>query len=227
MEDQRHQIVLRINSANRTSLTPTTLKYADVVIEFSDPASVMKNISMCLECEVPIVVGTTGWYKELDNVKQLCIERNGSLVYASNFSIGMNIFFEVNRKLAEMMRSQKEYAPEITETHHHEKKDIPSGTAISLAKEIIDHSSSGKHWVSSTSSFRPKNFSSSELIILSHREENVTGKHSVTYISPFDKIEINHEAFSRVGFANGALLAAEWIADKKGFYEFREILKLL
>ncbi len=227
MENEGHKTVLRINSYNRSSLTCEKLKGADAAIEFSTPHSVMENIRMCLECKVPVVVGTTGWYDQLDDVKRWCTELNGSIVYASNFSIGMNLFFEINRKLAEMMKPQTEYTPEIIETHHMQKRDIPSGTSISLAKDIIDNSPAINKWVSASSSARSKSVSPSELIILSHREENVTGIHTIIYVSSVDKIEIKHEAFSRAGFANGALLAAEWIVDKKGCYEFREIVKML
>jgi 4-hydroxy-tetrahydrodipicolinate reductase len=220
-----HEIVLKINSSNRQALTKEQLSDCEVAIDFSTPASVIANIQLCLEAGVPMVIGSTGWYDHLEEVKKLCEEKQGAIIYASNFNIGVNILFELNKKLAILMKSRSEYIPAVTEIHHKEKKDMPSGTAISLAKDILKESALKKSWVN----FSPGNSfeqtaNSPELIILSQREDNVIGIHNVEYISPADKIEIRHEAFSREGFASGGLLAAEWIVKRKGFYEFREIL---
>ena len=213
-----HEVILKVNSTNRQAITAEQLKGADAVIEFSSPHSVINNIKLCLEAGVPLVVGTTGWQDHLPVVKQWCLEKNGSLVYASNFSVGVNIFFNINRRLAALMKSREEYGVKITETHHTEKKDAPSGTAISIANDILSESPLKTSWVNHESD------NSSELIILSRREENVIGIHAIEYFSAVDKIEIKHEAFSREGFARGAILAAQWLMGKRGFFEFSEIL---
>lgn len=223
-----HEVVLKINSSNRPSITSELLKEAEVAIDFSSPDSVRENIKLCLEAGIPLVTGTTGWYDHLEEVKKWCRNANGALIYASNFSIGVNIFFELNRVLASLMKSRREYEPKISETHHLQKKDAPSGTAISLANDIIELVSGKSNWVNiKPGDSPPKNDNRTDLIILSHRIENVTGMHAVEYISSIDKIEIKHEAFSREGFAMGAIAAAEWIRDKKGIFEFRDIINKL
>jgi 4-hydroxy-tetrahydrodipicolinate reductase len=213
-----HEVILKVNSSSRSDLTVEQLKGADAVIEFSSPQSVLNNIKLCLDAAVPMVVGTTGWQDYLPEVKQWCLEKNGSIIYASNFSVGVNIFFNINRRLAELMKSRDEYNVKITETHHTEKKDAPSGTAISIANDILRESSFKTSWVNHETD------NSSELIILSRREENVIGIHAIEYSSAVDSIEIKHEAFSREGFARGAILAAQWLRGKQGFFEFSEIL---
>jgi len=220
LQEHRHEIALKINSLNRSTMTPELLRNADVAIEFSNPASTIENIQLCLRSGIPVAVGTTGWYDRLAEVKTRCEENNGAVVYASNFSIGVNIFFEINRRLAQLMQDRKEYKPMITEVHHTQKKDAPSGTAISLAKDMLQKLPGKTRWVNH------KSDSQSELIILSRREENVVGIHAVEYSSEVDRIEIKHEAISRAGFAAGAILAAEWIIGKKGMFEFREMLNL-
>lgn len=220
------KVVLKINSANRSLIKVEDLRKADVVIEFSNPGSVLENIQWCLNAGIPVIVGTTGWYEHLDQVKKWCSEKNGALVYASNFSIGVNIFFELNRRLAELMKTRPEFEPSITEIHHTQKKDAPSGTAITLANDLLKTSFSKKSWVNvSGSNAELKCDNPSEMIILSRREEAVVGIHTVEYKSSTDRIEIKHEAFSREGFAKGALAAATWIQNKKGVYEFREVMQ--
>lgn len=220
------KVILKINSANRSLVKVEDLRKADVVIEFSNPASVLENIQWCLNAGIPVVVGTTGWYEHLDEVKKWCSEKNGGLVYASNFSIGVNIFFELNRRLAELMKTRSEYEPSLTEIHHLQKKDAPSGTAITLANDLLKTALSKKSWVSISGNYTElKRDNPSEMIILSRREEAVVGTHTVEYKSPTDRIEIKHEAFSREGFAKGALAAAAWIQHKKGVYEFREVME--
>ncbi|MEO6168112.1 MAG: 4-hydroxy-tetrahydrodipicolinate reductase [Chitinophagales bacterium] len=220
------KVVLKINSANRSVVKVEELKKADVVIEFTNPGSVLDNIQWCLNAEIPIVVGTTGWYDHLEEVKKWCSGKNGGLVYSSNFSIGVNIFFELNRKLAELMKTRPEYEPSLTEIHHSQKKDAPSGTAITLANDLLKTSLSKKSWVNlSGSNAELKSDNPSEMIILSRREEAIVGTHTVEYLSTTDKIQIKHEAFSRMGFANGALAAAAWIWNNKGVYEFRDVIQ--
>lgn len=218
LREGKHGVNLKVTSANKHSITTSQLKNSDVVIDFSSPAAVIENIRFCLDADIPLVIGTTGWYDELEKVKSLCAEKNGAIIYASNFSIGVNIFFEINKELAELMKDRKEYEPRITEIHHRQKKDSPSGTAISLAKDILRTSDIKKQWVNHEQAL------SDELVILSQREGTHVGTHKVEYRSNTDRIEIIHEAFSREGFAQGAIRAAEWIRDKKGFYEFREVL---
>lgn len=228
VKEGKHEVVLKINAANRNSLTDSELRQSDVVIEFSNPASVLENIKWCLQVGVPVVVGTTGWYSTLGDVKKWCTEKNGTIIYASNFSIGVNIFFEVNRKLAALMKPRTEYEPKLTEIHHTQKKDAPSGTAITLANDLLKESLIKKAWVNNGVNIPDvKSNNPSELIILSRREEDVVGTHLVEYLSSTDKIEIKHQAFSREGFAQGALVAAEWIVDKKGIYEFGEVMRAL
>jgi 4-hydroxy-tetrahydrodipicolinate reductase len=217
--DHKHHVALKINSSNASAAIVNQLTEADVAIDFSTPDAVLQNIASCLIANVPLVIGTTGWYNHLNKVKDECMNVKGAIVYASNFSIGVNIFFELNRKLAELMKDRSDYVPSITEIHHTNKKDAPSGTAVSLAKDILNHSSSKKRWTNHQSD------NSDDLIILSQREGDVKGIHEVKYRSGIDEIMIRHEAFSREGFAKGAIFAAEWVHEKKGFYEFAEILK--
>jgi len=218
LKEGKHKIVLKINSANKNELTHFQLRNADAAIDFSNPEVVLQNIASCLMAHVPMVIGTTGWNDHLQQVKDECKKTNGAIVYASNFSIGVNILFEMNRKLAQLMKGRNDYEPSITEIHHTQKKDAPSGTAVTLAKDILNHSLSKKRWVNH------KSDKSDELIILSRREGEVKGIHEVKYTSDVDEIMISHEAFSREGFARGALFAAEWIHDRRGFFEFREVL---
>ena len=217
-KENSHQVALKISSHNTSDATVQQLQQADVAIDFSTPDAVLQNIASCLIANTPIVIGTTGWYQHLEKVKEECTKVKGSIVYASNFSIGVNIFFELNRKLADLMSTRTDYEPFITEIHHTQKKDQPSGTATSLADDILKRSPSKRHWVNYESPNKD------ELIILSRREGEVKGIHEVKYISKVDEISIRHEAFSREGFAKGAIFAAEWLHGKKGFYEFKEIL---
>lgn len=216
--DNVHEVILKADEFNRDSLSADDLKQADVAIDFSVPAAVMTNAALCLDAGLPLVIGTTGWYEQLGELKEWCKQKNGAIIYASNFSIGVNIFFEVNRRLSELMKDRNDYEPHITEIHHTQKKDAPSGTAITLAKDILKYSSQKRCWSNE------ENGKQDELIILSRREGDVKGIHEVKFTSAADEITIRHEAFSREGFARGAIYAAEWISGKKGFFEFREIL---
>jgi 4-hydroxy-tetrahydrodipicolinate reductase len=214
-----HEIIVKFNDPNDWVGQEATLAKADVAIEFSMPQSVVSNIFKCFDANTPVVVGTTGWFGELDHVKQVCNEHNRSILYASNFSIGVNLFFEVNRFLAKMMNEHEDYEVSVDETHHTAKLDSPSGTAIKLSNDIIDNVDRKDVWVNEKSE---KDY---ELDVISHRVENVPGTHIVKYESEIDDIEIKHTAKSRAGFAKGAVLAAEWLVDKKGVYTMSDLLK--
>lgn len=221
-------IVLKVDSNNRSALSIAALQQADVAIEFSNPASVLENIQWCFEAAVPVIVGTTGWYEHLDEVKAACFKENASVLFASNFSIGVNIFFALNRKLAQWMTTKPGYEPRIEETHHKAKKDAPSGTAITLANDLIQYSTFKEKWAGYLSQLpEALEHNPSELIILSRRENDVAGTHQVSFKSANDQITITHEAFNREGFAAGALAAAAWLMGKKGFFEFRDVINEL
>ncbi len=212
------EVVLKTNDENE--LTIGNLKQADVAIEFTQPDAAIKNIQRCFEANVPVVVGTTGWYNDLDKIVGECKSKNQSLVYASNFSIGVNLFFELNRKFAKMMNVYKEYDVDIEETHHLQKLDKPSGTAITLANDLVKELDSKTSWQLDELSTYPKE----KLLIRSYREDAVTGIHSVAYRSANDVIELKHVAQNRKGFAEGALLAAKWLIGKKGVFTMKDIL---
>ncbi len=215
-----HQIVMRIHDQNLAELTKENLQKADVAIEFTSPQSAVKNILLCFEAGVPVVCGTTGWLSQIEKVKEKCGELNATLLYASNFSIGVNIFFELNKKLALLMCQQFNYNVSIEEIHHTEKKDAPSGTAITLAEQIIDTLPKKNKWVNKSSD------SPEEISIISKRIDPAAGTHSVKYTSDVDDIEIIHTAHNRKGFAFGALLAAEFIFDKKGIFNMKDVLDI-
>jgi len=219
-KEQEDDVVLTIDSQNIYELTTNALKHADVAIEFSTPQSAISNIDMCFDAGIPIVVGTTGWYDQLDKVKKRCTEKNGALVYASNFSIGVNVLFALNKKLAELMAPEKSYLPSITEVHHLQKKDSPSGTGITLANDILLYNKDRKKWVNTYTEKKD------ELPVISIREDDVKGIHEVQYISSVDVITLRHEAFSRDGFALGSIKAAHWVVGKKGCFEFKDVLGL-
>jgi 4-hydroxy-tetrahydrodipicolinate reductase len=212
-----HTITLIIDLHNQQDLTKENLQKADVAIEFTAPQNAVNNILQCFDADVPVVCGTTGWLSKIEEVKKLCIEKNAAFLYASNYSIGVNIFFELNKKLAELMRNQ-DYNITIEETHHTKKKDAPSGTAITLAEDILQKDTGKKKWINSPSR------NDDELSIISHRIDPAPGKHAVKYSSPVDDIEIIHTAHNRKGFASGAVLAAEFMKDKKGIFSMKEVL---
>ncbi|MEO5650773.1 MAG: 4-hydroxy-tetrahydrodipicolinate reductase, partial [Ginsengibacter sp.] len=213
-----HQIVLSINDQNLDDLTKENIRRADVAIEFTNPQSAVDNILFCINEKVPVVSGTTGWLEKLKVVEEKCREVNGAFLYASNFSVGVNIFFELNKKLAALMKPHPAYDVSLEEIHHTHKKDAPSGTAITLAEQIIASSGQKNVWVNADS----KN--EVELSIISKRIDEVPGTHSVKYFSQVDDIEIIHTAHSRKGFAECAVLAAEFIVDKKGIFGMKEVL---
>ncbi|MEP6949321.1 MAG: 4-hydroxy-tetrahydrodipicolinate reductase [Ginsengibacter sp.] len=225
-----HQIVLRIDDQNLEELTKENLRKADVAIEFTGPDSAVSNILLCFDAGIPVVCGTTGWLSQMNTVKQKCEEINASFLYASNFSIGVNIFFELNKKLAMLMKQQPNYDVSIEEIHHTGKKDAPSGTAITLAEQIITASAEKNKWAlrqaQDGKGIRQvqDDKASNELVITSKRIDPFAGTHSVKYTSGIDDIEIIHTAHNRKGFAVGALLAAEFIHDKKGIYSMKDVL---
>lgn len=216
-----HQVLLRVDSHNQG--TPPT--GADVAIEFSTPENAMANMKLCLEHGVPMVVGTTGWYDHLDEIKVLVSKKKGSLLWASNFSIGVNLFFRVNRLLAALMDQQAQYAVHIDESHHVHKLDAPSGTAITLARDI-DMRTGRYSGIELTEHSAQDLVASGPVPIRSERIGEVPGTHTVSWTSANDRIVLTHEAFGRTGFAQGAVVAAEWIQGKQGFFSMDDVLNV-
>ena len=214
-----HEIVLKVNSSNADTFTNEELKMADVAIEFSVPQSAINNINRCIDTNVPVVVGTTAWLDKKEDVIIRCIDNNGALLYSSNFSIGVNLFFQLNEKLAELMKPYNEYEVTMEEIHHVHKLDAPSGTAITLANEIIEQLPRKNKWVVNTGA------KANEIEIRAIRTNSFPGTHSITYNSEIDSISIEHIAHNRKGFALGAVIAAEYLKDKKGIYTMRDVLK--
>lgn len=212
--DKGYTIVARVSSLKELN----DIQNADVAIDFSVPEAAVQNISACFEQGIPVVSGTTGWLADYEKMLNLCQSRNGSFIYASNFSIGVNLFFELNNRLAEIMEKHPNYKVAIEEIHHTQKLDAPSGTAISLAKDIIK--------ITYYTNWKLDTASANEIAIKALREEDVKGTHTVTYTSEIDTLSIKHEAHSREGFAMGALLAAAWLKDKKGIYTMKDVLNL-
>jgi 4-hydroxy-tetrahydrodipicolinate reductase len=215
-----HEVILKINRDNIEDFNQNNLTKADVAIEFTAPDSAFENVTKCIEFDVPVVCGTTGWNDKITEAKRLCNEKNGSFLYASNFSIGVNIFFEVNKLLAKLMNSQQEYEVTMREIHHTQKKDTPSGTAVTLAEQIIENYSRKTSWVNSGAT------SPGQLSIISERIDPAPGTHSVKYSSEVDDIEIIHTAHNRRGFALGAVLAAEYICHKRGIFSMKDVLNI-
>lgn len=219
-----HEIALIVDSQNREGLTTDDLEDADIAIDFSTPEAALDNISLCFEANLPLVVGTTGWYDHLQEVKETCLDANQSLLYGSNFSIGVNIFFHVNKLLAKAIAPYQQYDVQVEEIHHIHKLDAPSGTAITIAEGIIENSETKKSWVNQLIGSEEDIVNlPDELLIESIRIEEVPGTHTVLYSSEVDQIEFKHTAHNRDGFALGAVIAAEWLYGKKGFYQVTEI----
>ena len=212
--ERGHEIVLRKDHDSSFN----GLENADVAIDFSVPDSAVANISECLNNGIPVISGTTGWLADYPKMVQLCEEKNGSFIYASNFSLGVNVFFELNEYLAKMMANLKQYKVSMEEIHHTQKLDAPSGTAITLAEGVIKHTDYA-NWTLETPI-------SNEIHIEAKRIENVPGTHSIFYDSEVDQIEIKHTAHSREGFALGAVVAAEWLVGKKGVFNMKDVLGL-
>ena len=194
------------------------LGLADVAIDFSHPSAAFDNIKLSIDSGVPVVSGTTGWLDRFDEIKSYCENKKGSFIYASNFSIGVNLFFNLNARLAEMMKPMKDYEVSMEEIHHIHKLDAPSGTAITLAEDVLRQVNKKRWSIDATGP--------DELFIKVKREGEVPGTHSVTYASDIDSIEIRHTAHNRMGFALGAVVAAEWLKDKEGIYQMKDVLNL-
>jgi len=209
-----HQIVLKATSKDHSF----DLSETDVAIEFSAPNAAIQNIKTCFEQDTPVVSGTTGWLDHYDEMIKFCKNRNGSFIYASNFSVGVNLFFSMNEYVSKLMKPWKNYNVSIEEIHHTEKKDAPSGTAISLAEGILKNSEK-QDWKLDCDS-------EEELNISAKRIDDVKGTHIISYDSEIDSISIKHEAHSREGFALGAILAAEWLQHKKGVYSMKDVLEI-
>jgi len=218
--ERNHNIVLKIDENNLNEHTKENLSKADVAIEFSTPDSVIENIYRCFDAEIPVVIGTTGWYKNLEEIKSVCKNKNQAMLFASNFSVGVNLFFELNKQLSKLMNSYSNYEITMEEIHHIHKKDAPSGTAITLANDIVQNIERKNNWVNNPSE------DTKDLVIKSVREDSVPGTHSIKYSSVVDDIEIKHTAHNRTGFALGAVLAAEFIKDKKGIFGMNDVLKI-
>lgn len=215
--DRKHEIVLKVDENNHKSVTKEQLAAADVAIEFSTPHTVEGNICKCFDAGLPIVVGTTGWYDHFEKIKTNCLEKNSALFHATNFSVGVNLFFKVNKYLAELMNNYPEYDVSMEEIHHIHKLDKPSGTAITLANQVIGRLNRKTNWSIDVKA-------PDTLFIKDVREGEVPGTHILKYTSPIDDIEIMHKAHNRKGFALGAVLAAEFLHNKKGIYTMEDLI---
>lgn len=213
--ERGHEVVARLSE------TPTAenLNGADVAIEFSQPEAAFNNIKNCLEQKIPVVCGTTGWLEQKPEIEKITVKQDAAFIYGSNFSLGVNLFFALNEKLAVLMKDFPEYKVQLEEIHHVHKKDAPSGTAISVAEGIIKNNPKFDGW-------KLEETKDNELGIFAVREDEVPGTHSVLYRSNVDEIEIKHTAFNRNGFALGAVIAAEWIVGKKGIFTMKDVLGL-
>ena len=214
---RNHTIVLKITNQNKQLITEADLQKADVAIEFSTPQTVLTNIETCFNANLPIVVGTTGWYDNFEEIKKHCNAKNASLFYATNFSLGVNLFFKVNTYLAQLMNKYNDYNVSMEEIHHIHKLDKPSGTAITLANQIIDK-------IERKTNFSTEIQSPETLYIKDIRQGEVPGTHIIKYQSLIDDIEIMHKAHNRKGFALGAVIAAEFLQHKKGIYTMSDIV---
>lgn len=215
-----HTVDLKIDIESKNSFTKENLHACDVAIEFTGPHSAKDNLLKCIDAGIPVVCGSTGWLEDWNEVETRCIEKNSSLLYASNFSVGVNLFFEVNKKLAQLMKQQEDYQISMEEIHHTQKMDAPSGTAITLAEQIINEIPRKQSWINHESK-NPQ-----DLVIISKREDPAPGTHSIKYSTAIDDIEIIHTAHSRQGFALGAVLAAEFLFGKKGIYTMKDVLHI-
>jgi 4-hydroxy-tetrahydrodipicolinate reductase len=215
--ERGHELILRIEKNEEYDISE-----ADVAIDFSVPSAAFNNITSCFKKNIPVISGTTGWLEDYEKAVTICKKNNGSFIYASNFSIGVNLFFELNDKLSRIMNSNNNYTPSIEEIHHTKKLDAPSGTAITIAEQTIKNSST-KEWCLHTNRAKVDK----EIIpISSKRIKDVPGTHIVAYESEIDSIEIKHTAHNRKGFAHGAIIAAEWLMNKNGVYTMKDVLNL-
>lgn len=213
-----HVVDVKIDIDTLADFNPEKFAQVDAAIEFTGPHTAFQNVMKCLDMNTPVVCGSTGWLEHLPEVESKCTAVNGSFIYASNYSVGVNIFFEVNKKLAQLMEGQHQYDMSIREIHHTQKKDAPSGTAISLAEQIMENNSAKKSWIND------KPGQKEELLIQSERIDPYPGLHEVVYQSEIDEIRIIHNAHNRNGFALGAVMAAEYICNKKGIFTMKDVL---
>ena len=218
-----HKIALIIDNEKDWEQKGSSLDKIDIAIDFSMPKTAVSNIEKCFNANIPIVVGTTGWYTDFEKITETCKQKNQSLFYATNFSLGVNIFSAINKKLAEIMTRFPDYDVALSETHHTQKLDAPSGTAISLAENILGELERKTDWGLVEDN---QKHSADILPIKAYRIENVPGTHEITYQSIVDEIKISHEAKNRKGFAKGALLAAEWLYNKKSVFNMKDLLAL-
>lgn len=216
--ERGHTIALKIDLDNRNDLNETKLAAIDVAIEFTSPHSAFDNIMDLLKAKVPVVCGSTGWLDKKEAIDEYCLQQQGAFLYASNFSVGVNIFFELNKKLAQLMAHQTEYRVKMEEIHHTQKKDAPSGTAVTLAEQILQNIPLYKNWVNHSTN------KAEELEIISERIDPAPGTHKIRYSSEIDDIEIIHTAHNRTGFATGAVMAAEFLKGKKGIFGMNDVL---
>ncbi|MCK4664844.1 MAG: 4-hydroxy-tetrahydrodipicolinate reductase [Bacteroidales bacterium] len=218
--ERNHNIVLTINENNLDEFNEQNLKEADIAIEFTTPENAVSNFKLCFNAGLPVVSGTTGWLDKFDEISELCKKNEYSFFYASNFSLGVNILFEINNQLSVLMNKFSGYNLEIDEIHHLQKKDSPSGTAIKLANDIINNIERKSEWVNNIDA------KEEQIKINSYREDKITGIHTIKYESDVDIIKLKHSAKSRKGFAVGAVLAAEFLIGKKGVYSMKDLLNL-
>lgn len=218
--ERGHEVVFKIDLNNSAEKQLINKDSVDVVIEFSSPHSAYANLEFCMSKGLKAVCGTTGWLESRKEIEQLCVENKAAFFYASNYSIGVNLFFKINELLAKLMAPHQQYEIFTSEIHHTEKLDAPSGTAITLAEGIMKNNASKKSWVNNQIAAKE------ELAIWSSREGKTPGTHTVKYISEIDEIEIKHVAYTRLGFALGAVVAAEWLKDKEGVYGMNDLLSL-
>lgn len=225
-EERGHSIAAKFSSSFSLEDNLDSLKKADVAIEFTRPELAVKHINLCIEHQVPVVVGTTGWGSHLPEVSKHCENNSSALLHASNFSIGVNLFFELNQKLAQLMSTNgQDYQVSMEEIHHTQKLDAPSGTAISLADQLVENKvSSGYRCIESNEELQTEVESRKEFVIQAKRIPEVPGTHIIKYQSPIDDIEITHRAHNREGFALGSIVAAEWLVDKQGVFTMKDVL---
>jgi len=217
IKERQHNVPIIVDFENINEIENLNNYNIDVAIEFSKPESAIENIKKCFEQNIPIVCGTTGWHSELETIKQICETKKQSILASSNFSIGVNLFFEINKILSDYMNNYEEYTVEITEIHHTQKLDSPSGTAIVLAQKIMEKLKRKNNWVTE------KSAKADEIKIIAERVPDVPGTHIVNFSSDIDSIELKHTAKNRKGFAMGAVLAAEFIFDKKGWFDMKDL----
>ena len=217
--DRGHSVALIIDQENVADLNAEKLADIDVAIEFTTPTTAYSNVRTCIECGTPVVSGTTGWHDKLEELQALCREKNSTMIWSSNYSLGVNITFRLNRYLAELMNRFEGYNVAIEEIHHTQKKDAPSGTAISLANDILERVERKQRWVNEPTE------EADAIAITSLREGTVPGTHTVTYLSEDDKIEIKHTLFSRRALALGAVVAAEFVATRKGVFTIDDLFE--